>query len=374
MRVAIVAESFLPQVNGVTNSVLRVMDHLRLRGHEVAVTTPGTAATPREYNGFPVTPQFSMGLPGYGQVRVAPTPSVSLERWLEEVDPDVVHLASPFSLGYKGALAAARLELPSIGLYQTEVPTYAARYGFTQVEPLLWRRVREIHSLCTLTLAPSSYTRESLLRHGVPRVHLWGRGVDSTLFHPAKRSAQLRGAWAPDGERVIGFVGRLAPEKQVDDLRVLADIPGARLVIVGDGPCRAELEALMPQAVFTGQLRGEELAAAYASFDVFVSPGEMETFNQTIQEAMASGLPAIAPAKGGPIDLIDSSHTGWLYEPGDLASLRRHAADLVGDDRKRAAFSQTARATVEGRTWTAVCDQLIDYYRDAIAGTRVGVS
>lgn len=371
MRVAIVTESFLPQVNGVTNSVLRTLDHMRLRGHEALVIAPGTDKTPKEYAGFPVVVLPSLGFPGYSQVRLTTSPSFSIERVLEDFEPDVVHLAAPFTIGYRGALAAARLSLPSVAIYQTEVPTYASRYGFPQLERPLWWRVREIHSLATLTLCPSSYTRDQLASYGVPRIHLWGRGVDSVRFHPSKRSDEWRGQVAPPDHKIIGYVGRLAHEKQVDDLAVLADLPRTTLVIVGDGPCRGELEAKLPKAVFLGQLGGEDLARAYAGFDVFVTPGELETFCQTIQEAQASGVPVVAPRRGGPIDLVDVSRTGWLYEPKDLTEMRAHVVDLLGDDRKRTAFGHRAREAVEGRTWTAICDQLVGYYRKAIAASRV---
>lgn len=370
MRVAIVAESFLPQVNGVTNSVLRVLEHLQSQNHEAMVIAPGTLKTPREYAGFPIQSLLSVGVPGYAQVRVATTPSFAIERMLEDWAPDVVHLAAPFATGYRGALASARLGLPSVAIYQTDVPTYMTRYGMPQAEKLLWYRVKEIHSLATVTLAPSSVSRQQLLDHGIPRVHIWGRGVDADRFHPAKRSEAFRQAYAPHGEKIIGYVGRLAHEKQVDDLRVLADLPHTKLVIVGGGPTRAELETKLPTAAFLGQRTGEDLSEAYASFDVFVTPGELETFGQTIQEAMASGVPVIAPRRGGPIDLVDPSRTGWLYEPKDLASMRAHVADLLGDEAKRQAFSRAARATVANRTWSAICDQLLGYYRHAIHQAR----
>lgn len=366
MRVAIVAESFLPQVNGVTNSVLRVLDHLRLRGHEALVLAPGTAKTPKEYAGFPVVGLPSLSLPGYTQVRVATTPSFSIERTLEDFDPDVVHLAAPFALGYRGALAAARLQIPSVAIYQTEVPTYATRYGIPQAEALLWWRVREIHSLATVTLAPSSFARQQLSDHDVPRVKIWGRGVDSARFHPSKRSQEWRAQHAPGGEVVIGYVGRLAHEKQVENLEVLRDIPGTKMVIVGDGPTRGELEHRLPGATFLGQLGGEELATCYASFDVFVTPGELETFCQTIQESLASGVPVVAPRRGGPIDLVDVGRTGYLYEPKDLVGLREKVALLVGDGEMRARFGIAAREQVAHKTWTFICDELIGHYKQAI--------
>lgn len=371
VRVAIFTESFLPSVNGVTHSIMRLLEYLRDEGHQAMVIAPAShGREPREYAGFPVIPVAAVGLPGYQDVRVSGASQLRLERLLEDFHPDVLHLAAPIALGHRAALAASWLHIPIVAIYQTDVPSYAARYGFAGAEALLWWRVRQIHSVATMTLAPSTYARTQLLQHHVPRVGLWARGVDAVRFDPAKRDQQLRALIAPNGEKIIGCVGRLAPEKQIGDLQVLADLPDTRLVVVGDGPARDELAACLPTAHFTGQLTGEELPRVMASMDVFVHPGELETFGQSIQEAMASGLPVVAPAKGGPIDLVNSSRTGWLYPPGDLASMRHHVHDLVGDDRKRAAFSREARLSVRDRSWRTLCDELIGHYGEAIADTR----
>lgn len=362
----IVTESFLPQVNGVTNSVLRLLEHLAAEGHPAQVIAPATAGMPTRYAGAPVIGLPSVPLPGYAQFSVATSSLARMERILGRFRPDVVHLASPFTLGLRAAQAARRLGAAVVAVHQTEVPSFAARYGVPQLEPLLWRRVRAIHALADLTLVPSSFAHEQLAGHGVERIRHWGRGVDSERFHPAKRDRHLRHRIAPD-TILIGYVGRLAAEKQVDDLQVLTGLPGTRLVIIGDGPCRADLETTLPGAVFLGQLTGETLARVMASLDLFVTPGALETFCQTIQEAMASGVPAIAPARGGPVDLINVSRTGWLYPPGDLATLRRHVRDLVGDDAKRMAFGRAARASVEHRTWPAVCAELMLHYREALS-------
>ena len=373
VRVAVIAESFLPQMNGVTHSLLRVLDHLAERGDEAIVIAPGSRRDrPREVAGTRILRVPSFAMPRYRKVRVAPGGVAPIRRLLRDFEPDVVHVASPFVLGWRGVLAAQDLGLPSVAVYQTEVPAYAARYGMRGLEHLLWNHVRNIHQRASLTLAPSSYTIDQLTGVGVKDVKLWARGVDSTRFDPTHRSAAFRAkvGVSDDGhgpEVVVGFVGRLAVEKQVEDLRVVADIPGVRLVIVGEGPQNERLRRVLPQAHFTGFLGGDALAQAVASFDIMASPGEFETFCQTIQEAMASEIPVVAPARGGPLDLVDSSRTGWLYSPGDLAGLRAHVADLAGDAAKRRAFGRTARQTVLGRSWKSVCSQLIGHYSSAIA-------
>lgn len=347
--------------------MLRMLEHLRRRGHQAMVIAPSDPrGVPESYAGFPVTTTASVTLPWYPDMRLSATLTAQVEKHLADFAPDVVHLAAPVVLGYKGVLAAARLGVPSVALYQTEVPRYAAQYGYSAAEPLLWHHLRKVHNMATINLAPSTYTRDELIDHGFARVDVWGRGVDTARFHPGKRDPALHRSWAPEGEVVIGYMGRLAAEKQVADLAALSDLPGTRLVIIGDGPVRPELKSRLPQAVFVGMKGGDDLPRHLASLDLFVHPGELETFGQAIQEAQASGLATIAPRRGGPIDLIDPSRNGWLYAPGDLVDMRRRVADLVGDDFKRAAFGRVARARVADRTWPRISDQLLAYYSTAI--------
>ncbi len=364
VRVAVVAESFLPHMNGVTGSVLQVLEHLERRGHDAFVVAPGVG---RGHTlAMPGRSIASMPLPRYPAVRVAAPPAASLVRSLRSFRPDVVHLASPFVLGWQGLVAAEAVQVPAVAVYQTDVIAYTERYRLPQATTLAAAHVRRLHRRATLTLAPSAAARTQLDDLGVDRVALWGRGVDGIRFAPHRRSESWRARHA-DGRTVVGYVGRLAPEKQVEDLVALRGVPGIRLVVVGDGPSRAQLERLLPEALFLGHLAGDELATALASFDVFVHPGESETFGQTIQEAQASGVPVVATGRGGPLDLVRSSVDGWLYRPGDLDDLRARVADLAGDAAKRRAFADAARAAVEGRTWESLGDRLLEHYDRAIA-------
>jgi len=373
VRVAIVTESFLPQVNGVTNSVLRVAEHLRDNGHQAMIIAPSDDAVPDSYAGFPVTAIPAIPLPVNTEIRLGLSPGFVLEHLLADFAPDVLHAAAPFLLGNTALLVAARFSIPSVAVYQTDIPSYAVRYGLAFLESPAWGRVRDIHSLATLTLAPSTSSSEQLREHGVPRVNIWGRGVDTERFSPSHRDERLHAEWAPHGEVVIGYMGRLAPEKQVSDLTVLADLPGTRLVIVGDGLSYKALQTQLPQAAFVGRLTGEDLSRATATIDVFVHPGELETFGQAIQESLASGVPAVAPARGGPIDLIDSGHWGFLYPAGDLATMRTQVEQLVRDAALRRRFSLAAREFTATRTWPAMGAQLVEYYRKAIAMTSGAV-
>ncbi len=374
VKVAIIAESFLPHVNGVTNSILRTLEHLALRGHEAVVIAPAGSlanefsgkAVPKRYRGFRVITVPSIPLPKYPDVRLSTASWHRLRRILRREQVELVHLASPFLLGWSALRAAGELGLPTVAIYQTEVPTYAARYKFPWLADRLWEHVRAVHSAADLTLAPSSFSMAQLDSLGIRNLELFRRGVDTALFSPGRRNEAFRKTVAPSGERLIGYVGRLSADKQVEDLRALSELPGARLVVVGSGPQSLELRALMPKAHFTGFLSGIRLAEIMASLDVFVHPGESETFCQTIQEAMASRVPVVAVGRGGPMDLVDSSRTGWLYEPGQLDELAYRVSDLVFDDGKREAFAAAALGSVQGRSWQKIGDELLEHYKSVL--------
>ncbi|MFF3028293.1 GDSL-type esterase/lipase family protein [Microbacterium sp. NPDC057944] len=357
-------ESFLPHMNGVTGSVLQILRHLERTGHEAHVIAPDAVGIPDTVHGAIVEPIPSLPLPGYRNVRVGTSPAHRVAASLRRFQPDVVHLASPFALGWRGVLAAERLGIASVAAYQTDVAAYTERYRIAATTGIAQTHIARLHRRATLTLAPSADSAHQLATLGVDRVRRWGRGVDAERFQPLRRDPALRGSWG--AETVIGYVGRLAPEKQVEDLVALRGIPGTRLVIVGDGPSRQRLQSLLPEALFLGHLDGDALAAALASFDVFVHPGESETFGQTLQEAHASGVPVVATGRGGPLDLVRMGIDGWLYRPGDLDDLRMRVADLAGDVRKRRAFGEAGHEAVQGRSWAGVCDQLLSHFDDAM--------
>ncbi|PRC41359.1 alpha-mannosyltransferase [Mycobacterium sp. ITM-2017-0098] len=370
MRVAIVAESFLPNVNGVTNSVLRVIEHLRRNGHEVLVIAPDTPrrepAADKVHDGvrihrvpskmFPMVTSLPLGIPRPRMVSV-----------LRGFDPDVVHLASPALLGWGGVHAARYLGIPTVAVFQTDVAGFAESYGVGMLSRVSWAWTRRLHSKADRTLAPSTSAMENLAAHKIPRIHKWSRGVDVTGFVPSARDDRLRRSWSPDGKPIIGFVGRLAPEKHVERLAQLHARDDVQIVIVGDGVDRAKLESTLPRAVFTGALYGGALATAYASMDVFVHPGEHETFCQAVQEAMASGVPVIAPDAGGPRDLVAPYRTGLLLPVAEFESRLSESVDHLVAERRR--YALAARRSVLGRTWPVICDELLGHY-EAVLGAR----
>ncbi|MET8647809.1 glycosyltransferase family 1 protein [Streptomyces sp. NPDC004675] len=374
MRVVIVTESFPPDVNGVAHCALQTARHLVDRGHVPLVVAPATAAGngPDAQAPCPVVRVPSIPLPGYPQVRVA-LPSRRVAAAITEHRADIVHLASPFILGVRGMAAAARLRIPAVAIYQTDLAGYARTY-ISAGEAAAWRRIRSVHAAADRTLAPSSAAQHDLEAHGVPRVQLWPRGVDTVRFRPDLRDDAMRRELAPNGELIVGYVGRLAPEKHVELLAGACGLEGVRVVVVGDGPSEPTLRSALPGAAFLGRRTGDELARIFASLDVFVHTGPFETFCQTVQEAMASGVPVVAPAAGGPLDLVAHGRTGLLVPPGDTAAFRDAVQTLVSDRALRNEYGTAARALVEGRTWAAVGDQLIGHYADVLAARRTAVA
>ncbi|MBG6055975.1 phosphatidylinositol alpha 1,6-mannosyltransferase [Salinibacterium sp. CAN_S4] len=368
MRVAVVSESFLPTVNGVTTSVRQVLDHLKRGGHEAIVIVP-SAGAPTSYAGFPV---FGVPTIAYRQFPVG-LPSPQVQRLIADFAPDVIHAASPFLLGAQAIAAGGRLGIPSVAIFQTDVAGYARRNRLGAATKFAWRVVRWIHEGADLTLVPSSASMADLERAGIARLARWGRGVDLVTYHPRNRATPaaiaLREQIAPRGETVVGYVGRIAPEKQVERLAALRGVAGISIAIVGDGPSVPHVKrqlAGMPVS-WLGKLSGTELATAYGSFDMFLHTGTEETFGQTIQEAHANGIPVIAPRAGGPIDLVDHGRNGFLYEPGSDSQLRASVEALASDSALLSRMGEAGRRTVLPRDWESLCNELLGHYAHAIA-------
>ena len=363
MRIAVVTEAFLPQVNGVTNSVLRLLEFCKAQGHDVLIIAPESEGAPSEYLGYKIK-----HVPSISMKKLIPmaVPKKYLEPLLEGFAPDVIHLASPIFLGHYVARIARKAGIPTVSVYQTDIAGFARHYGLTIAHNTLKKWVSRIHQASDITLAPSKWACRDLEQSGVKNVRLWKRGVDLVNFTPARRDEYLRSNIAGSKEKlIVGYVGRIANEKRIDDLKILDQQEDIQLVIVGDGPAAPRIKKELPGARFVGYQSGTELARYVASFDIFVHTGKHETFCQGIQEALASGVPVIGPDTGGPVDLIEHGITGLLIDTADahelleaVATLRNHSSfDLM---------QLAARKSVEHRTWDYINAQLISHYQDTI--------
>jgi glycosyltransferase involved in cell wall biosynthesis len=365
-RVAILTESFLPKVDGVSKSAFLTMSYLKQTGREVLVFAPNTA--PKSIGNTRIVPVFSVPFPGVPETRLA-LPNPNIARQLRAFKPDLIHLFSPALMTVSGMAVGRNLKIPVIANYQTDLPGYTEPYGVPFAEGTLRHWLRYIHNGCHLTLAPSYHTINELRDHGFKRLRPWMRGVDLQRFNPAHFSQTMRekllNGRDPNSLLCI-YVGRLASEKCVDLLVGVAQLPCVALTIIGDGAQREELERRFAHTntLFTGYLLGADLSAAFASADLFLFTGPNETFGQVTQEAMASGLPTLVTNRGGVCDLVREGETGYICEH-HLAAFVEAVKRCLQNPQEVKQMSQQARQIVERRPWEAVMAQLEDYYDEA---------
>lgn len=366
-RVAVFTESFLPKVDGVSKTAYLSIRYLQETGREVLVFAPDIA--PHHLGPSTVIPVPSLSIPSAPETRIT-LPNLSVGSYLDEFQPDLIHLFSPALLSLSGLLAARKRGIPVIANYQTDLPNYAHHYGFDLLAYPTRELLRYIHNNSHLTLVPSKYTLRQLRGWGFRRLRRWGRGVDSIRFNPSRRSHLMRqrllNGRDPSSLLCI-YVGRLANEKRVDLLLEVARLPGVALTIIGDGALRPHLETLFAdtRTHFEGYLYGDELAQAYASADCFLFTGSCETFGQVVQEAMASGLPSVVIDQGGVVDLVDVGKTGYIC-PADPVAFAQAVAHLRDQPDLRLDMAAKARQVASARPWITVLSQLEGYYQEAL--------
>ena len=302
----------MPHMNGVSTTVARLANHLVRRGHDTLIVAPSRGDD--HADDTQVVRMKSFGVPFYRDCRIARVDD-RLDDELEQFGPDVIHLAAPFVLGRRAGRIATRMGVPVVAAYQTDLAGFSRRYHLGVAEETVWSMVRAAHREAAITLAPSTVTAWQLRERCIEPVAVWPRGVDHRRFSPSFRDERLRRKLAPNDEVIVGYVGRLAREKQLERLLPLTELPGVTVVIVGDGPRRRSLERQLVGARFAGFRGGQELSRLVASLDVLVHPGLDETFCQAIQEALAAGVPVVAPAAGGPLDLVRHGVNGFLWSP-----------------------------------------------------------
>lgn len=363
MRIALMTESFLPNVNGVTTTLCHLLQHVQAEGHQALVFAPGGA--PDCYAGARIIPLDGVPLPFYPEVNVTP-PQFGITAHLRRFQPDLIHMATPAIFGAIIPTLAANLRLPLISSYHTDLVAYSQHYGLGLFKSPINAYIRWLHNRSRITLCPSTATLKQLRSQGFRRLKVWGRGVDTARFHPSYRSSAWReSVGAQPDDTILLYVGRISKEKRLDLLEeVLRGLEGVRLVMVGDGPARNDLQQRMRglPVHFTGYLVGQELSTAYASSDAFVFPSDTDTFGQVIQEAMASGLPVAAAHSGGAPDLVREGVTGYTFAPGSASDLRFKLRSLITNPERRMMMGHAGRAAAENRSWYSVMKELMGHY------------
>ncbi len=372
MRVAIVAEVFLPKIDGVVIRTMNLIRHLRESGDDVLVICP--EADDRGDCGVALAEFPAFPFVAYPEYRIG-TPDDRLLSRLDEFRPDVLHFLNPFAFGFRchDLLQRHGRRYPCVFSFHTLYGEFVKRYPLLRpLSKMLWWMTKQYHNQADVNLTVSGMMQRELAARGFERVALWPPAVDSCLFAPDRASAEMRtmlSGGEPDRPLLL-TVSRLAPEKNVEFLHsVMRKLPQAKLAIVGDGPHRGVLESKFADtdAVFHGYLKGEQLASAYASADAFVYASETETMGNVILEAMASGAPVVAPRAGGIPSLVDHEETGFLFEPGDADTAAILSRRLLDDSILRSMISRAARNTVEETGWRQSIDQVRECYRRTIA-------
>ncbi|MEA3247572.1 MAG: glycosyltransferase family 1 protein [Gemmatimonadota bacterium] len=372
LRLALFTDTWLPQVNGVSRTLDRLVHAVELRGGEVRViTVSDPAATPdpqvERWPSIPfwAYPQLQMAAPLIGRAHDV------IERWR----PTLVHSTTEFGVGLAGLLAARQAGVPFVSSYHTHFEQYINFYRLGWLNAIAWPFLRAFHNAGRITWTPSGVVADELREHGFTNVRVWSRGVEHDRFNPSFRSRECRARLgAGDDTIVVAYVGRLAPEKGIqvamDGMRAVLARYAGRVVfaLAGDGPAEADCRAAASEGmVFAGKLTGRPLSEFYASADVFVFPSTTETFGNVVLEAMASGLAVVAPDFGATTELA-ADPRALQFRAGDAASLAACVESLVADTGRRRAVAAAGLAEAKTRTWDAVFDRLITDYRDAVAG------
>jgi glycosyltransferase involved in cell wall biosynthesis len=366
MRIALFTETFLPKVDGIVTRLSHTVDHLQRMGEQVAVFSPDGGL--REYKGAKIYGIPGFPLPLYPELKLA-LPRPSIRQMLSEFQPDLIHIVNPAVLGLGGLYYAKSLNVPLVASYHTHLPKYLEHYGLGMLEGVLWELLKAMHNQAELNLCTSTAMQEALTSHGIERVEVWQRGVDTELFQPDLANAEVRAELTQGhpASPLLLYVGRLSAEKEITRIKpILEAIPGARLALVGDGPYRLELEKFFADTptYFAGYRTGLDLAAAFASADAFVFPSRTETLGLVLLEAMAAGCPVIAANAGGIPDIVTDGVNGYLFDPQDdmgaIAATRR----LLGNDIERESIRQQARLEAERWGWAAATRQLQQFYQN----------
>ncbi|MGY3084335.1 glycosyltransferase family 4 protein [Pseudomonas fragi] len=376
LHIALVTETFAPEINGVANTLGQLCDGLRARNHRVQLIRPRQSADGNQRSSDELMLCRGWPLPGYPGLQWGLTSTHRLTRRWRQQPPDVVYIATEGPLGLCALRVARRLGITAVTGFHTNFQQYLRQHGLTLFTRALTHYLRGFHNRSALTLVPSTSQRVELERRHFQRLELLPRGVDSQLFSPAKRQQALRQSWGlRDQDIALLYVGRLAPEKNLDALKRCFDELQARyparrfkLIVVGDGSKRASLEASLPEAIFCGEQSGEALACHYASGDVFLFPSLSETFGNVVLEAQASGLGVVAYDEAAAGLHIRHGYNGVLAMPGDEYAWIEAACWLLEAPETLRTLRLNARRHASRQSWAGIIEQFESLLQRACLG------
>lgn len=374
LRIALVTETYPPEVNGVAMTWGNLVKGLLQRGHLVQIVRPRQAGedTDGAHAGADEVLATGIPIPNYPDLRFGLLAQKHLLQLWRQKRPDVVHVVTEGPLGWRAIAAARKLQLPVTSSFHTNFHQYSGHYGMGLLKLSIEAYLRKFHNRTLATLAPTQDVVHALQRRGYRNLSILSRGVALEQFSPTQRSMTLRQAWgAGDKDVVALYVGRLAKEKNVGVVlnafaAIQSRLPSAKLVIVGDGPLRKPLADACPHALFAGVKTGHELAACYASSDVFLFPSLTETFGNVVPEALASGLAVVSYACAAAANLITHQRTGVLVAPGEELEFVNAAVAIATDHDRRNALRGQAAGSVAHMSWSAVTDSLISTLRAVV--------
>lgn len=371
MKVAIFTDTFTPQVNGVAQTFQLFVDYLDEQGMEYRLFVPET----KEENLFSNQIHRFTSVPFYlyPECRFSFPKMSHIRRQLEEFQPDLIHIATPFTIGLSGLYYGKKLNIPIVGSYHTHFDRYLKYYDLHFLSKWIWEYMRWFHQSFRATFVPSVETKQELLKHGFHDVGIWSRGVDCKKFKPLQDDEPLRSRYNIKASHILSYVGRLAPEKDLHTLMEAAEqLPDhikdqVHWLIVGDGPTADEMKEQAPDNMsFTGYLNGEDLAEVYGASSLFVFPSTTETFGNVVLEALACATPAIGARAGGVQEIISHNQTGFLCNPGEVDDFIASISNAVENESKLKKMSYEAREYALKRSWSSIFEDLLAQYEKAI--------
>jgi glycosyltransferase involved in cell wall biosynthesis len=372
LKIAFFTDTFYPEVNGVANTLKRFTHYLEGQDITYKVFAPDSVST--EYVSDHIHRFKSLSFFLYPECRFAIPNILKLKSEMEQFSPDLIHVATPFTMGLSGVYFAKKFNIPLVGSYHTDFNDYLQYYDLQFLAKPLWKYMKWFHRSFEKLFVPSIDSFEKLNSHGFKNLEIWPRGVDCQHYHPNYENEITRNRYAISEKFILTYVGRLAPEK---DLKTLMKIAGSlppnineqvHWLIAGDGPLLAELQmATLPNMTFTGYLKGVELAEIYSATDLFIFPSPTETFGNVVLEALASGTPVIGANAGGVKSIISSGTNGYLCEPGNAEDFIKHIVQLLGNDLSRAQMAINARKYALSQKWDQIFEDVINHYSSILS-------